>query len=100
MKVADVVQEYWNESGARLYDKLHYIDSDLLKHDLLQQLRLDRESLILDFCIGTGFLTSLLVESGYQRIIGIDINLQMLLRTKQRLIGHVGAWRRVEPSSG
>jgi len=88
MKVADVVQEYWNKKGARLYDKIHYINKDKLKNTLLNHLDVDKDCTILDFGAGTGFLASILAESGYKRIIGLDINKHMLLRAKKKLSGY------------
>ncbi|AEG13766.1 Methyltransferase type 11 [Desulfofundulus kuznetsovii DSM 6115] len=87
MKVANVVQEYWNKEGARLYDKIHYINKDKFKNTLLNYLDVEKDCIILDFGTGTGFLASILAELGYKRIIGLDINEYMLLRAKQKLSG-------------
>jgi len=88
IKVADVVQDYWNEKGAKLYDKIHYINEDKLKDTLLKHLEADKNCTILDFGTGSGFLTSILAKSGYKRIIGLDINEHMLLRAKKKLSGY------------
>lgn len=87
-KVADVVQEYWNEKGARVYDKIHYIDRVKLKDTLLKHLDRDKNGTILDFGTGTGFLAAILAEAGYQRLLCLDINRHMLKRAEKRLAGY------------
>lgn len=88
MKVAEVVQEYWNEEGARVYDRIHYIDRIKLKETLLRHLDGNKNSTILDFGSGTGFLAEILLEEGYQKVICLDINRNMLGRAQKRLAGY------------
>ena len=87
MKVAEVVQRFWDEKGAKLYDKIHYINEDKLKDTLLNHLELeeDKDGIILDFGTGPGSLASILTKSGYTRIIGLDINEHMLSKAREKL---------------
>lgn len=84
-KVAEAVQEYWNEEGAKVYDRIHYMDEERLKNTLLRHLDNDKDSVILDFGTGTGFMASLLAKAGYKRLIGLDINPHMLKIAKKKL---------------
>jgi len=88
VKVAHAVRDYWNEKGARLYDKIHYINEDKFKDSLLNHLEVNKDCTILDFGTGTGFLASILAKSGFKRIISLDINEHMLLRAKKKLFGY------------
>lgn len=85
MKVADVVQKYWDENGARIYDKINYIDENKLRGTLLNHLEMDKHRIILDFGVGSGSLASVLAKSGYRRIIGVDINKSMLTIAREKL---------------
>jgi len=66
---------------------LIYINKNKLKNALLSHLNPDKDCTILDFGTGTGFLATILAESGYKRIIGLDINEHMLLQAKKKLSG-------------
>lgn len=89
MKVVDVVRAYWNEQGARIYDGLlHHVNREKMRNALIGHLDVEKSGVILDVGTGTGFLASLLAESGYKRIIGVDINEHMLRIAKDKLAKH------------
>ena len=72
MKVVEVVQECWGGRAAKAYDKIHNINRE--KMGVL----FHRGGIILDVGTGTGSLALMLAESGYERVIGLDINDDML----------------------
>jgi ubiquinone/menaquinone biosynthesis C-methylase UbiE/uncharacterized protein YbaR (Trm112 family) len=88
MKVAEVVQKYWDERAAKMYDKICYIDEEKMNNVLLNHLNVDKHGVILDFGTGTGFLALMLAKSGYKKIIGLDINESMLNIAKEKLFGY------------
>ncbi|MEA1865362.1 MAG: methyltransferase domain-containing protein [Euryarchaeota archaeon] len=88
MKVAEVVQEYWGGRAAQMYDSISYIDREKMGHTLRNHLNVDKDGVILDFGTGPGTLALILAELGYKRIIGLDINRDMLGVAREKLSGH------------
>jgi len=88
VKVAEVVQEYWGGRAAQMYDSISYIDREKMRNTLLNHLNVGKDGVILDFGTGPGPLALMLAESGYKRIIGLDINKDMLGVAKEKLSGH------------
>ena len=85
MKVAKVVQEYWGGRSAKMYDSISYIEKEKIRNTLLSHLNVDKGGVILDFGTGPGSLALILAESGYKRIIGLDINEDMLGVAREKL---------------
>ena len=85
MKVAEVVQEYWDGRAAKMYERISYIDKEKLRNTLLSHLNVDKEGIILDFGTGPGSLALVLAKSGYKKIIGLDINEGMLGVAREKL---------------
>ena len=85
MKIAEVVQKYWGGRAARYYDSISYLDDTKLTGALLGYLQKDKDGIILDCGTGTGSVASMLTRSGYRRIIGIDINCDMLAVAQYKL---------------
>jgi ubiquinone/menaquinone biosynthesis C-methylase UbiE/uncharacterized protein YbaR (Trm112 family) len=85
MKVAEVVQEYWDGRAAKMYDRISYIDREKIKNTLLSHLNVDKDGIILDFGTGPGSLALVLAKSGYKKIIGLDINEGMLSVAREKL---------------
>lgn len=88
VKVAEVVQEYWGGRAAQMYDSISYIDREKMRNTLLNHLNVGKDGVILDFGTGPGPLALMLAESGYKRIIGLDINKDMLGVAREKLSDH------------
>jgi len=85
MKIAEVVQKYWGGRAARYYDSISYLDNTKLAGALLRHLENDNDGIILDCGTGTGSVASMLARSGCRRVIGIDINRDMLAVAQDKL---------------
>ena len=84
MKIAELVQKYWDAEGAEHYDRISCINADKMKKDLVRHLIFAKSEVVLDFGTGTGHLASLLAQSGFRNIIGLDINAHMLSIAKEK----------------
>ena len=84
MKVAELVQKYWDREGAKHYDRISYLNADKMKTDLVSNLYMKKSDFVLDLGTGTGHLGSLLAQSGFSNIVGLDINPHMLDIAKEK----------------
>ena len=87
MKMADLVVEYWNDKGSELYNSYRFEDIKAFGHVLNREIGMDKDINILDFGVGTGFISGVLLNEGYENITGIDINENMLDKASKNLKG-------------
>ena len=85
MKMADLVVEYWNDKGSELYNSYRFEDIKAFDYVLNREIGMDKVVNILDFGVGTGFISGVLLNEGYENITGIDINENMLDKASKNL---------------
>lgn len=57
MKMADLVVEYWNDKGSELYNSYRFEDIKAFGYVLNREIGMDKVVNILDFGVGTGFIS-------------------------------------------
>ncbi len=87
----DKVKEYmrnerWNHRNATAYDRYKKVSDRRGWGRLMNNiLDLDKNSRILDFGTGTGFMASILAEMGYA-VVGVDLSKAMLDRARENIM--------------
>ncbi len=86
-KVKDYMKnERWNHRNAAAYDRHRRVSNREGWRKLLENVLddVDRNSKILDFGTGTGFMASILAELGYT-VLGVDLSKAMLERARENI---------------
>ncbi|MHA2079456.1 MAG: class I SAM-dependent methyltransferase [Candidatus Thorarchaeota archaeon] len=68
---------------SKVYDNVRVGDPEMV-HQILQEVKLRRESLVLDVGCGTGNNTVLLAETSQARVIGLDFSFGMLEKASEK----------------